>query len=66
MPVTLLGIVMEVRAQPEKASYPMHVTLSGIVAEVRFVHPEKTFQSILLTLLGIITEVKLQQLSKAE
>ena len=41
MPVTLLGIVTEVRpVQPPKATLPMPVTLLGIVTEVRPVQPE--------------------------
>ncbi len=42
MPVTLLGIVTEVKPlQPRKALYPMLVTLLGIVTEVKPLQPEK-------------------------
>jgi hypothetical protein len=42
MEVTLLGMVMEVRAlHPQKAFSPMEVTLSGMAMEVRARHPQK-------------------------
>ena len=42
MPLTLLGIVKEVKEeQPEKADSPMLVTLSPIVTEVKEEQPLK-------------------------
>ena len=47
--------------QPEKASFPMLVTLFGIVTPVRFLQLEKAELPILVTLLGIITPIRLSQ-----
>ena len=58
--VTLLGIVTEVKEQPQKACSPMLVTLLGIVTEVRDPHQLKAPSPMLVTLLGIVTEVKEQ------
>ena len=40
--------------QPEKAEFPMPVTLSGIVMLVRLVQPEKAEFPIPVTLSGIV------------
>ena len=52
--------------QPEKALYPIIVTLLGILMEVRLVQPLKAPYSMLVTLLGISMEVSPVQPSKAE
>ncbi len=52
--------------QPRKASYPIFLTLLGIVTDVKLVQPLKAELSIDVTLLGIVTSVKPEQLRKAE
>ena len=52
--------------QPEKAQFPMLVTLLPIVTEVKPLQLRKVSFPMLVTLLGIITEVKPLQPSKAE
>ena len=42
-------------AQPEKALFPMVVTLSGMVMSVRLAQPSKAPAPMLLTLLGMNT-----------
>ena len=42
-----LGIIMDLRLQPENASNPMLVTLSGITIDVRPVQPAKAELAIL-------------------
>ena len=48
-----------------KAPTPILVTESGIVTEVRLLHPQKAYSPILVTELGIMTEVRLLQEAKA-
>ena len=48
-----------------KASFPMLVTLSGIVTDVRPVQPEKAAYPTLVTLSGIVTDVRPVQPEKA-
>jgi hypothetical protein len=58
--------VMEVRLeQPEKALYPILVTLLGIVMEVRLEQPIKAPPPILVTPLGIVMEGSFEQEAKA-
>ena len=55
-------IVTEVKEkQPEKAEFPILVTLLGIVTEVKEEQPEKAEDPMLVTLLGIVIEVKEEQ-----
>ena len=54
-----MGIVKEVRLQPEKAAYPMLITELGIVKEVRL-QPENAKSPMPVTELGIVKEVRLQ------
>jgi len=49
----------------EKASFPMLVTLSGMVTLVRPVQSEKASCPMLVTLFPMVTLVRLVQLSKA-
>ena len=42
---------------PANASYPILVTLSGIVTLVRLVHPKNALYPILVTLSGIVYSV---------
>ena len=51
--------------QSEKASYPMVVTESGIVTDVRPVQPSKTCHPMLVTESGMVTEVSPVQPLKA-
>ena len=44
--------------QPEKACFPIDVTLLGILMEVKLVQPEKALSPIDVTLLGISMEVR--------
>lgn len=44
--------------QPEKAQYPMLVTLLGMVTEVKPLQPRKVLAAILVTLSGMETEVR--------
>ena len=56
--LTPSGIVMLVKfSHPENASFPIRVTLSGIVTVVMFEQSLKAPDSILLTPSGIITSV---------
>ena len=47
--------------QPENASFPMLVTLLGIVMEVKLMQPVKAHDPMLVTLLPIDTKVRLLQ-----
>ena len=53
------------KTQPEKAEFPILVTLLGMVTEVKEEQEEKALLPILVTLLGMVTEVKKVQLLKA-
>ena len=58
--------LMEVSpVQPEKAPFPMLVTLSGMSMEVRPEQPLNAPSPMLVTLLPISMEVRLEQLPKA-
>ena len=50
---------------PEKALFPILVTLSGIFMLVKLLHPEKALFPILVTLSGIFILVKLLHPEKA-
>ena len=59
MLVTLLGIVIELRAEhPQKAAYSIVDTLFGMVTEVKLLHPSNKDVAILVTLFGMATEVR--------
>ena len=47
--------------QPSKAQFPIEVTPSGIVMEVRLEHQEKAEVPIEVTLPEIVMEVRLEQ-----
>ena len=47
--VTLLGIVIEVKAQLAKATSPILMTLFGILIEVKPLQPEKAISPMLAT-----------------
>ena len=51
--------------QPEKAPFPIVVTLLGMVREVKPLQPLKAYSPIDLTLLGMVTEFKPLQPEKA-
>jgi len=50
--------------QPEKAQFPMSLTLSGIVMDARLVQTAKAQSPMLVTLFGIVMLVKPVQLEK--
>ncbi len=52
--------------QLEKAEFPMNVTLSGIVKEVRFLHPLNKPSSIDVMLLEMVAVVNFLQPLKAD
>ena len=52
--------------QPEKAPFPMLVTVAGIVTEVKLVQPRNASDPMPVTLAGIVTEVSPVQPRKAE
>jgi hypothetical protein len=59
-------MVTEVRPeQPEKADWPILVTLLGMVMDIRPLQPPKACSPILVTLLGMVMEVRLEQPKKA-
>ena len=53
MEITELGIVSEVKPQPQNAANPMEVTELGIVIEVRSQHPTNATLWMEVTELGI-------------
>ena len=65
MLVTLSGMTMDVRPQPQKASLPILVTPLEIVIEVRLLQFRKVQTPIFVTPEGMFTEVRLVQKAKA-
>ena len=54
-----LSVTEDKPLQPEKAAFPMLVTLLGMVTDVRPRHSVKARSPMLVTLLGMVTDVRL-------
>jgi hypothetical protein len=54
--------IVAIEEQSLKAPFPIFITLSGIVREVKEEQPQKASSLMLVTLLGMIIEVKEEQL----